>query len=246
MIKYFAGDVEVDLIKQNYTKITWTDDYDCAIREELDAADDMIAPDQLKAVEMFERILEHHPESARAKYAMARALDIVILNSTDLDPETLRGHCDQALAALSSILTRGHELVLMRRSASHLLQRMAEDRKCFSRPDNIRALTVMAEMSPEARYNVVLGQELFLNGDYDEALVAIESVIDQKKYEFVLYVIKSTILRIQGKENEARAFVRNLDLDEAFENSDLNPAQVNQSSLIIEEQALNIFHRSVI
>ena len=227
------------MIKQNYTKITWTDDYDFAIREELDAADDMIASDQLKAVEMFDGILEHHPESARAKYAMARALDILILNSTDIDQETLRGHCGKALAALSSILARGHELTLMRRSASHLLQRMAEDRKCYSRPDNIRALTVMAEMSPEARYNVVLGQELFLNGDYDEALVAIETVIGQKKHEFGLNVIKSTILRIQGKEKEARAFVRELDLDDAFDNSDLNPAQVNQSSAM-KKQSLKL------
>ena len=216
----------MDLIKQNYTKISWTDDYDYAIREELDAADDMIVPDQLRAVQMFEKILEHHPESARAKYAMARALDLIILNSTDLDPKTLQAHCGQALAALSSILTRGHELTLMRRSASHLLQRMAEDRKCHSRPDNIRALTVMAEMSPEARYNVVLGQELFLNGDYDEALSAIENVIEKKNYEFALNVIKSTILRIQGHEKEARSFLRNLDLDETLENSDLNPAQV--------------------
>ena len=30
------------------------DDYDYSIREELDAADDMIVPDQLRAVEMFE------------------------------------------------------------------------------------------------------------------------------------------------------------------------------------------------
>ena len=227
MIKIFAGNVEVDLLKQNYTKITWTDDYDYAIREELDAADDMIASDQLKAVEMFEEILEHHPESARAKYAMSRALDILILNSTDIDQETLQGHCGKALAALSSILAQGHELTLMRRSASHLLQRMAEDKLCYSRPDNIRALAVMAEMSPEARYNVVLGQELFLNGDYDEALVAIERVIEKKKHEFGLNVIKSTILRIQGKEKEARAFMRELDLDDAFDNTDLNPAQVS-------------------
>ena len=218
--------MEVDLIKQNYTKITWTDDYDYSIREELDAADDMIVPDQLRAVEMFEKILEHHPESARAKYALARSLDIFILNSTDIDPETLRAHCDKALAALSSILTRGHDLTLMRRSASHLLQQLAEGRKCHSRPDNIRALTVMAEMNPEARYNVVLGQELFLNGDYDEALAAIEPVLEQKKHEFGLNVIKSTILRIQGKDKEARAFVRELDLDDAFENSELNAGQV--------------------
>ena len=241
MIKYFifVGKVEDDLIKQNYTKITWTDDYDYAIREELDAADDMIASDQPKAVKMFDEILEHHPDSARAKYAMARALDILILNSTDIDQETLRGHCDKALAALSSILARGHELTLMRRSASHLLQRMAEDRLCYSRPDNIRALTVMAEMSPEARYDVVLGQELFLNGDYDEALAAIDTVIEKKKHEFVLNVIKSTILRIQGKEKEARAFMRELDLDDVFDNSDLNPAQVGQSSAL-KKQSLKL------
>ena len=226
--------MEVDLIKQNYTKITWTDDYDYSIREELDAADDMIVPDQLRAVEMFEKILEHHPESARAKYAMARSLDIFILNSTDIEPTALQGHCDKALAALSSILTRGHDLTLMRRSASHLLQQLAEGRKCHSRPDNIRALTVMAEMSPEARYNVVLGQELFLNGDYDKALAAIETVMEKKRHEFGLNVIKSTILKIQGKEKEARAFVRELDLDDAFENSEFNAGQVKYMAAIIK------------
>ena len=226
-----AGDV--DTTRLNYTKITWTDDYDYAIKDQLDAADDVIVNDQLRAVEMFEKIMENYPQSARAKYSIARALDIFIYNSTDIERETLCGHFVKARAALVSILDQGHEKELMRRSASHLLQRMAEDWRCFSRPDQIRALTVMAEKNPTERYSVVLAQELFLNGDYDEALATIETVLEQKKHEFGLNVIKSTILRLQDKEKEARAFLREIDLDDALEASELNADQVGHTNYLI-------------
>ena len=230
-----AGDV--DATRLNYTKITWTDDYDYAIKDQLDAADDVIVNDQLRAVEMFEKIMENYPQSARAKYSIARALDIFIYNSTDIERETLCGHFVKARAALVSILDQGHEKELMRRSASHLLQRMAEDWRCYSRPDQIRALTVMAEKNPTERYSVVLAQELFLNGDYDEALATIETVLEQKKHEFGLNVIKSTILRLQDKEKEARAFLREIDLDDALEASELNADQVGHTNYLISTRS---------
>ena len=59
--------------KKIYKKLFFTNDYDWIIRDELDAADDVIQPDVEKAIDLFEDILKRYPESPRAKYALCRS-----------------------------------------------------------------------------------------------------------------------------------------------------------------------------
>ena len=59
--------------KKAYKKLFFTNDYDWPIREELDAADDLIHKETEKAIELFEDILKRYPESPRAKYALIRS-----------------------------------------------------------------------------------------------------------------------------------------------------------------------------
>ena len=65
-------------LKKNYKKLFFTNDYDWKIREELDAADDVIHNDTKKAIELFEDILKRYPESARAQYALIRSKVILV------------------------------------------------------------------------------------------------------------------------------------------------------------------------
>ena len=60
-------------LKSKYKKLFFTNNYDWKIREELDAADDVIHSDTKKAIELFEDILKRYPESARAQYALIRS-----------------------------------------------------------------------------------------------------------------------------------------------------------------------------
>ena len=60
-------------LKNKYKKLFFTNNYDWKIREELDAADDVIHNDTKKAIELFEDILKRYPESARAQYALIRS-----------------------------------------------------------------------------------------------------------------------------------------------------------------------------
>ena len=69
--------------KKNYQKLFFTNHYDWNIRDELDAADDLIHNDTKKAIEIFEDILKRHPESARAKYALTRSKVMVYGNVKD-------------------------------------------------------------------------------------------------------------------------------------------------------------------
>jgi len=59
--------------KKAYSKLFFTNNYDWAIRDELDAADNIIHNDTKNAIEQFEDILKRYPESPRAKYALLRS-----------------------------------------------------------------------------------------------------------------------------------------------------------------------------
>ena len=54
-------------------KLFFTNNYDWKIRDELDAADNLIHNDTKNAIEQFEDILKRYPESTRAKYALLRS-----------------------------------------------------------------------------------------------------------------------------------------------------------------------------
>ena len=95
-----SGDSEE--MKQNYTKIKWTDDYDYNIKDELDAADDTIAKDRQLAIEMFQKILASHPESSRARYAMARVWQIMMIEANTTMERT--DYCDKSAASFKLIL----------------------------------------------------------------------------------------------------------------------------------------------
>ena len=62
-----------DKKKTEYKKLFFTNNYDWEIREELDAADDLIHNKTDKAIEIFEDILKRYPDSPRAKYALIRS-----------------------------------------------------------------------------------------------------------------------------------------------------------------------------
>ena len=65
-------------LKNKYKKLFFTNDYDWKIREELDAADDVIHNDTKKAIALFEDILKRYPESARAQYALIRSKVLLV------------------------------------------------------------------------------------------------------------------------------------------------------------------------
>ena len=52
--------------------MAYTSDVDWPIHEKLDEADNFIVEDPPKAIELFEKILQDHPKSPRAQYALIR------------------------------------------------------------------------------------------------------------------------------------------------------------------------------
>ena len=211
--------------KQNYTKIMWTNDYDYQIRIVLDEADDVIAKDQPKAAKMFENILEKHPKSARAKYALARTLELIMVNETDLDEQTKI--CDRAREMLKQNLVQEDVNDLMESASASLLMKLSDLRPiCYSIDDQIEALRVISRKEPEGRHAIVLCQELFIKGNYDEALDRIENLLKLKPEEFLLNILKTTILKLRGQEKEANKILRNLDLDETLESLEKNPEEI--------------------
>lgn len=213
-------------LKKNYTKIGWTDDYDYAIREDLDAADDKIAGDQDEAVKMFLQILESHPNSARAKYSLARTYEIQRMNKSDT--EERKELCEKLKDQVRKILDDQENLKeAMKMGSAQLLLKMAEDNECHSRPDMIKALRVFHDKDQEGRHSVVLCQELVLHEQYDEAIGVIEQILEKKPQEFFLNILKSISLKMTGKEKEANKFLRTIDLDESLESTDLKPHEVN-------------------
>ena len=211
-------------VKKNYTKINWTDDYDYAIREELDAADDTIAEDQDKAAEMFVKIIDDHPQSARAKYSLARTFEIQRskLNDTSARLEL----CVKIKDLTKEILKLENLKQAMKMGSAQLLLKLSEEHDCHSRPDMIIALTVFKEHEPEGRHSVVLCQELVFEERYEEALEIIEEILEKKPEEFVLNLLKSLSLKMLGRTKEANKFLRGIDLDETLDNLDKKPTEV--------------------
>ena len=215
-------------LKKNYTKISWTDDYDYEIREELDAADDKIAQNQEEAVKMFLEILESHPSSARAKYSLARTYEIQRMNTSVA--EERQELCDKLKDQVRKILDQDNLKEAMRMGSAQLLLKMSEDHECHSRPDMITALGVFHDKDPESRHSVVLCQELVLHEQYEEAINVIEQILEKKPQEIFLNILKSISLKMSGKEREANKFLRNIDVDETLEASDLKPHEVKYSA----------------
>ena len=58
-----------------------------------------------------------------------------------------------------------------------------------------------------------IGNVYSAKGNYDEALDRIENLLKLKPEEFLLNILKTTILKLRGQEKEANKILRNLDLD---------------------------------
>ena len=182
-------------MKQNYTKIKWTDDYDYNIKDELDAADDTIAKDRQLAIEMFQKILASHPESSRARYAMARVWQIMMIEANTTEERT--DYCDKSASSFKLVLSgRDVKEFLYVSAASHLLQ-ITETSVCTGREDHIRALRVLTAHAPGERYATVLCQEMFLAGQYAEAEAEIEQIVQDKPEEFILNLLKVGLLGLR-------------------------------------------------
>ena len=141
------SDDALDALKQNYTKIKWTDDYDFNIRAELDAADDVIGVDQHQAIELFEEIIKNHPMSARAQYSLARTWHILYQKSNETDERVQL--CSQAIEMVRKILLQGNLKEMMRFSCANLMLTLSGERPCYSRESQIEALRVLANADPE-------------------------------------------------------------------------------------------------
>ena len=111
-------------------------------------------------------------------------------------------------------------------SASLLMQLSDLRPICYSIDDQIEALRVISRKEPEGRHAIVLCQELFIKGNYDEALDRIENLLKLKPEEFLLNILKTTILKLRGQEKEANKILRNLDLDETLESLEKNPEEI--------------------
>ena len=181
----FTDDAEE---KDKYEKIKWTDDYDYAIRQKLDQADDMISTDKEKAVSLFTEIISEHPASNRAHYALARTY-IAIMNQANKTEER-KELCEQAQLNLRTILDKTENLEMIDKSSANLLLRVSETDECFSRDDIILSLRVLRRGEEEGRYGTLLGQELLLAGRYQEALEESENILSVKPEEFLVNIIK--------------------------------------------------------
>ena len=174
--------------KEKYEKIKWTDDYDYAIREKLDIADDMISSDKDQAVSLFTEIISEFPDSNRAHYALARTYTALMQQANQT--EDRKQLCGQARLYLRSILDKEGNLEMMEKSAANLLLHISESEECFSREDIIRSLGVLRRGEEEGRYGTVLCQELLLAGRYQEALEETENILQVKPTAFLMNIVK--------------------------------------------------------
>ena len=211
--------------KQNYTKIMWTNDYDYEIRTVLDEADDVIATAQPKAAKMFEEILDQYPKSARARYSLARTLELIMVNETKSEEQTKI--CDRTRELLKQNLLQEDVNDVLEGASASLLMKLSDYKPiCHSIEDQIIALRAIRKQNPEGRHAAVLCQELFIQGQYDDALVEIDNLLKLKPEEFLLNILKTTILKLRGQEKEANKMLRNLDLDDTLENLQKNPEEI--------------------
>ena len=174
--------------KEKYEKIKWTDDYDYAIREKLDLADDTISSDRDKAVRLFTEIISEFPDSNRAHYALARTYLAMMQKANQTEDRKLL--CEQAKLNLRTILAKEENLEMMDKSAANLLLHISEDEDCFSRDDIIQSLGVLRRGEEEGRYGTILCQELLLAARYEEALQESENILRVKPTEFLINIVK--------------------------------------------------------
>ena len=174
--------------KEKYEKIKWTDDYDYAIREKLDLADDMISSDKDRAVSLFTEIISQYPASNRAHYALARTYTALMQRANQ--SEARAELCGQAKFYLRTILDKEDNLEMIDKSAANLFLHISESEDCFSPDDVIRSLRVLRKGDEEGRYGTVLCQELLLAGRYQEALQETENILQVKPTEFLMNIIK--------------------------------------------------------
>ena len=188
-----SGTTNSDVLeeKEKYEKIKWTDDYDFAIREKLDVADDTISSDKAQAVRLFKEIIKEFPESNRAQYALARTYTAMMheTNQTEAKQEL----CGEAKLYLRTILDKQDNLEMMEKAAANLFLHISESEECFSREDIIHSLKVLRRGDEGGRYGTVLCQELMLAGRYQEALEETENILQVKPTEFLMNIIKVNI-----------------------------------------------------
>ena len=137
---------------------------------------------------MFTDILNNHPNSNRAKYALARTWDFLYQKANDTTEK--QKYCDTAKDLVKDILAQDNLKENMKMASAHLLLSLSEQAECLSRPDQIRALEVIRTAEPGGRHAVVLCQELFFEGRYDEALDYIHKIHETNPEHFVLILIK--------------------------------------------------------
>ena len=177
--------------KEKYEKIKWTDDYDYAIREKLDVADDMISTDKDKAVSLFTEIISEFPDSNRAHYALARTY--IAMTDQSNQTEDKQRLCERAKINLRTNLAKTENLEMIDKSAANLLLHISQTEVCFSREDVIRSLGVLRRGEEEGRYGTILCQELLLAARYQEALQESENILRVKPTEFLMNIIKVTL-----------------------------------------------------
>eukprot|EP00090_Calanus_glacialis_P034684 TRINITY_DN5853_c0_g1_i1.p1 TRINITY_DN5853_c0_g1~~TRINITY_DN5853_c0_g1_i1.p1 ORF type:complete len:535 (-),score=128.27 TRINITY_DN5853_c0_g1_i1:119-1723(-) len=212
-------DGDTDEEKQNYAKIKWTDDKDYLIREQLDKADDEIVPNPAVAVEMFNEILKDHPQSGRANYALARTYQFLIWKTNTTEEKS--DFCEKTKTILRNVLSWSDLSEYLTTASAHLFLTIAE-KDCFkSKSEGIEALQYIRAYEPDSRFAVVLCHDLFLEERYDEALEQIEDVLSRKPENFLLNILKSTIMKVRKDEKkdvkQANRMLRELDYEETLE-----------------------------
>jgi len=76
----------------------------------------------------------------------------------------------------------------------------------------------------------------FLAGQYAEAEAEIEQIVQDKPEEFILNLLKTTILKLNGHEKEANKYLRDIDFDEAMDKTNFTEEQlINIKAVMIND-----------
>jgi len=222
-----------DKEKKEYKKIQWTNDEDYEVRHSLDKADDILGLQPLEAIEIYEEVLKDHPESPRANYALARSLQVIIMNQTTPE-ESKKQMCGRVFELCRKIMDIPKERMaeLMRAATVVFMSGMAEG-LCEDRGVGIEATYFKLEDEPEAltvHQQNALVYDLYLESRWDEALTQINNTLTRFNQTIHLLLIKGVIMRINSDDKSVKKQVNKLLLDVDMDHLD----QETKSRILVD------------
>jgi len=236
-----TDDNNKNLEDTEYAKLRWTDSEDWDIKEKLDFVDELIVSEPEKAVEEFRSILKNHPRSKRANYALARTCQILLWKTVRSQKPERADLCETAQRHLRIVAGSGEGKPALVAATGSLMLSLAQEECGSSREDVVEALLVILreEELLKTRYPLILIQELFLLGRWNQMDEWLAKAGSNSSTHFLLHLLKSTSMKVREEGRDVKAankLLREVDLEETLEREE----EVEKNKVEVKESLMQI------